>query len=73
MCICFHEIYEVQEMRSELEWSKQQCGYSHSFSEVLHSVGQNFLVDYQFCKTYWSSINNRLVENIFTINLPYSP
>ena len=36
---------------------------------VVLGIGQNFIVDHRFCRTDWSSKHNRLVENIFTLNL----
>ena len=46
---------------------KQIC--SHMCSLVVLGIGQNFIVDHQFCKTDWPSINNRCIENIYTLNL----
>ena len=43
--------------------------YPKNLFLLVLGIGQNFTVVHQFCKTDWSSINNRLVENIFSLNL----
>ena len=36
---------------------------------LVLGIGQNFIGDNGFCKTDWSSMNNWLIENLFTLNL----
>ena len=43
--------------------------FMNSIKELVLGIGQNFIVDHQFCQTDRSSTNNRLVENIFILNL----
>ena len=44
------------------------CRLHLEWSLVVLEIGQNFEVDHPFCKTDWSLINNRFVEDIVTLN-----